>query len=54
MELATLEKVAEYYQKKLSESNPSSAKGVLKVIGQQVDTEGVKGIEPGDREELAG
>jgi len=44
----------QYYQQKLSDSNVSSAKAVLRVIGQLVDTEGIQGVEGGETEEFAG
>ena len=49
-ELASLERITDYYQKRLSESNQSSAKGVLKVLGQLVDKEGIHGVATDDGE----
>ncbi|KIJ38425.1 hypothetical protein M422DRAFT_176436, partial [Sphaerobolus stellatus SS14] len=51
-ELVTLERITDYYQKQLAESNPSSAKGVIKVLGQLVDKDGIHGVvEAGEGED---
>ena len=44
-ELASLQRIADYYEKKLAECNAQTAGAVVRVLATEVDQKGIHGVE---------